>query len=323
MTAYNKDVLQKIAIRSLESYPDYKGKLTFLGQRDSITFKLESSKGKFLLKLHDHNDHNIVQNEIIQSELKWLEALNEETEIVTNKPVHNIHGDYVTVISVDDIAMSATLVLWVEGQILDREPNEKEVRALANVMVSLHEHACSWDIPQDFKRPNFNTSTLRSSLEKLKALQEKQIVQEYDIDILQKTIDQIIKNVNKLNKTKESWGLIHSDLHESNYVVHKDEVRPIDFSVCGFGFYMFDIAETLLHLESDNRRFFIDAYLRKRQLTQYNQRNLESLFLWQVIRGYGTHSSNPKEFEWISESVPMFVREYCSKYLNGQSFLFK
>ena len=36
----------------------------------------------------------------------------------------------------------------------------------------------------------------------------------------------------------QNWGLIHADLHEGNYLFHNEQIRPIDFYRCGFGYYL-------------------------------------------------------------------------------------
>ena len=42
-----------------------------------------------------------------------------------------------------------------------------------------------------------------------------------------------------------SFGMIHADFHPGNLLFHKGEVRALDFELCGWGYYLYDIAVML------------------------------------------------------------------------------
>ncbi|MGF9699937.1 phosphotransferase [Paenibacillus sp. MABNR03] len=78
-------------------------------------------------------------------------------------------------------------------------------------------------------------------------------------------IANVIKSYKRL---PSNWGIIHSDFHESNFVFYEDIPRPIDFSNCGYGFYLFDLAETFMHLLSEKRKVFISSFSKVNQLQE-------------------------------------------------------
>src|SRR5262249_3077964 len=51
-----------------------------------------------------------------------------------------------------------------------------------------------------------------------------------------------------LGQGPETFGLIHGDLHQWNYLFHQGEVRAIDFDDCGYGHYLYDMAVTLFNV---------------------------------------------------------------------------
>jgi aminoglycoside phosphotransferase (APT) family kinase protein len=53
----------------------------------------------------------------------------------------------------------------------------------------------------------------------------------------------------ELGKDSNVFGIIHRDLHLNNILFHDGEAYVIDFEVCGWGYYLFDVAVTLLSLE--------------------------------------------------------------------------
>ncbi len=53
----------------------------------------------------------------------------------------------------------------------------------------------------------------------------------------------------ELGTGPDVFGLIHSDLHQENYLFHRGRVRAIDFDDCGWGHFVYDLAVTLSELQ--------------------------------------------------------------------------
>jgi Ser/Thr protein kinase RdoA (MazF antagonist) len=53
----------------------------------------------------------------------------------------------------------------------------------------------------------------------------------------------------ELGASPDVFGLIHSDLHQENYLFHRGRVRAIDFDDCGWGHFVYDLAVTLSELQ--------------------------------------------------------------------------
>ncbi len=306
------EVLQQYGVAPLE--------LKYLGQRDTVTLQVITTNDIYLLKIHSECQ----QICIIESELLWLEALCRDTDnLIVPEPVRNKGGDLVTTIRINGIgSLIATLLRWVDGEILNRQPNPLEVTQLAEAMATLHIHSTQWQRPEGFKRPLYDSESLLKTLAKLALLLTENIITQSHYEIIETTIHRIISETSKLDISCETWGLIHSDLHESNYVVNTCKVHPIDFSCCGFGYYLFDVSESLLHLSPDNRLLFVEAYKQRRSLPSVNIRTLEVFFLWQIIRGFAFHSINPDEYKWLSDEIPKVTSYYCQKFIAGEPFLF-
>lgn len=50
-------------------------------------------------------------------------------------------------------------------------------------------------------------------------------------------------------ESRDSGGILHADLHIGNLIVSRDTIVPIDFSFCGYGYYLFDLSITLSSLK--------------------------------------------------------------------------
>ncbi|MEH2334763.1 phosphotransferase [Nostoc sp.] len=100
----------------------------------------------------------------------------------------------------------------------------------------------------------------------LRSLVDTGTISVTDFAVLENVVQQISNVITALEKTPTNWGLIHADLNENNYIFYAGEARPIDFSCCGFGYYLCDIAHTLLHLFPENR-MIVPQWLSKRAST--------------------------------------------------------
>jgi Ser/Thr protein kinase RdoA (MazF antagonist) len=141
--------------------------------------------------------------------------------------------------------------------------------------------------------------------------------------VLESVVQRISNVMISLEKTRTNWGLIHADLNENNYIFYAGEVRAIDFSCCGFGYYLYDIAHTLLHLFPENRRSFLSGYQSVCQLPDDYQSILEAFFLGAIINNFAFLASQRNEHDYLLETVPYVSESFCSKYLKGETFLFE
>ncbi|WP_310831401.1 phosphotransferase enzyme family protein [Paenibacillus pedocola] len=312
-----------IAQEALKKYDLGITELVYLGKSDSVTFRVNSSheNSGYLLKLHYSDSANRTKD-VIESELHWLEALSNDTDLIVPAPVRNGDHELITVISYGtEESLNVTCYRWVDGEVLDREPTVQEVSKLALLMSALHQHSMQWEIPEGFVRPVYHVESLMSSLAQLHKQISSGLLTDEQFTLLESTARRITEVIGQQPLTPEHWGIIHSDLHESNYVFHHQDPRPIDFSACGYGFYLFDIAETFLHLLPDNRKAFISAYKQHHQLPADYVNLLESYFIWAILRNFAFLSVNPLEHEDLSRTIPYVIGHYCQKYLNGEPFL--
>ncbi|RKL68433.1 aminoglycoside phosphotransferase [Salipaludibacillus neizhouensis] len=293
--------------------------VVFLGRSDNVTFRVDTLSGKYLLKLHLGSN----SKSMIESELMWLTAINQDTNLKVQSPIKNVDGEFVTTFNVKGNHSFWTLQSWIEGELLQEQPTTQEIEELANLMVTLHEHSTNWSVPESFSRPIFNTEHLLISSEELSTLIQVDVLTSEHYKIFQKVTNKIIPIIDIQDINSNTWGMIHSDLHESNYVLDNGTAYAIDFSCCGFGFYLFDIAETFLHINPDNQNKFIHFYQKKRKLQRDYHEVLEAFFLWQIIRNFALLSKNHEEFEYLSKTIPFVVENFCIKYLDDVRFLLK
>jgi Ser/Thr protein kinase RdoA (MazF antagonist) len=132
-----------------------------------------------------------------------------------------------------------------------------------------------------------------------------------EYDLLEQAAQRIERTMADLGEGEVHWGLVHADLCPDNYVICGDEVRPLDFDLCGFSYYMLDVAYALLWYGPRNRRAFLEGYGRLWTLPEDHRRLIEAFLVWGVIAML--------KF-WAP--APGLVAGTCVRYVRGEPFLF-
>src|SRR5262245_40342189 len=113
--------LRRLAVKALTAYPIDELRLTPLIHEDNTTFRVDSANGeRYVLRIHRHSRKTPAE---VRSEMLWLAALRQETELVAPVPVPTRDGDLVTIASVAEVPEPRICVLlrWVSGRFLDAE----------------------------------------------------------------------------------------------------------------------------------------------------------------------------------------------------------
>ncbi|MEH2397998.1 phosphotransferase enzyme family protein [Nostoc sp.] len=324
----------RLALTVLAQYNVGAAQLVFLGHSENVTFRVDARDGENsatfkVLRIHypiaQLSDHIWQQQAVIESELMWLTALHQDTDLVVPYPLQNLSGSFITSVAIDNTSatLNCTLLNWVNGSTLDSEPTPTQAGQVGELMAQLHQHTSLWELPSGFTRPKYDWEQLHTSLMGLRSLVDTGTISVTDFAVLENVVQQISNVITALEKTLTNWGLIHADLNENNYIFYAGEARPIDFSCCGFGYYLCDIAHTLLHLFPENRRSFLSGYQSVRQLPDEYQRILEAFFLGATVNNFAFLASQPNEHDYLLETVPYITERLCSKYFQGEAFLFE
>src|SRR5690606_16267328 len=140
--------------------------------------------------------------------------------------------------------------------------------------------------------------------------------------LYQEAAKKVLSNLTTMHPSEHNFGLIHADLHTGNIVFINDDPYPIDFGRCGYGYYLYDMAGSLLGLWPKHRRMFIQGYESIRKLETNYIRYLECFFVMFMIENYCHHASDPREVVGLIEEQ-QYAQAYIREYLNDRPFLFE
>jgi Ser/Thr protein kinase RdoA (MazF antagonist) len=321
-------VYDDIAKFALDQYSLAQEQRWFLGHSGSVTFRIETQEEKFLLRIHQAissaYDDVWEKPEVIESELLWLAALHHDTKLVVQKPIRNLQNRWITQVAGDENteAFYCSLLHWIDGEILQSERTPQQAYQLGVLMAQLHQHSQQWQIPQNFIRPAYDRHRFKAALAQLYPAISQGLISTENYNVLSSGVRQIQEMMETLKQNQEVWGLIHADLHDGNYLLHRDELRPIDFARCGFGYYLYDVASTIQYLPPAVRSSFFEGYQTSQKLPKNYIRIVEGFFIMAMIDVLSFHVNNPKEHQGVSDTVKDVTKEHIPLYLQGESFLF-
>ena len=64
---------------------------------------------------------------------------------------------------------------------------------------------------------------------------------------MQEKMARIQNEISILPKDVDSYGLIHSDMHQQNFLVNGDDISVLDFAGCYYGHFALDIGFAIYH----------------------------------------------------------------------------
>jgi Ser/Thr protein kinase RdoA (MazF antagonist) len=309
--------LKRAALRALENYDLDWEVIRFNKLSDTCTFLIETSKeGSFLLRIHSG-----MNREEINSELVWLDALNEKIDIAIPKGILDRNGS--TTVKIDQengYSGYASLMRWVEGVHASGGLTDGQIYGEGILLAKLHQVSHGFKLTSNFVRPVWGEVSFRQAMTRLTEHYDR-FLSDAEFQLYLSAAERILSRIIKLRTDGESYGLIHGDLHQGNIVFHNGEPRPIDFGRCGYGYYLYDIAHTILGLYPAQREIVIKGYESIMKLEDDWLAKLETFTVMVMIENYCHHAPDPRETEGLKAEQP-YAQAIIKNYLSGAPFLF-
>ncbi|MEO2203479.1 phosphotransferase [Paenibacillus pabuli] len=313
------DRARNVALSALQQYDLAWERIQYIQLSDTITYKVETNTSdSYLLRIHSDR----WSKEEIQSELIFLQSLNAVDEILVPVGIVSLTGSHV--LEVDTIEgyrkPYVTVMKWVEGEHVKGEITGALVSRMGSMMGKLHEAVSGLNLPPNFVRPVWGADSFRGEIAKLERYYTRFLSDQAWTEY-QHAVEKILSTLSGMEKNGQNYGIIHADLHADNIVFKDDLPYPIDFGRCGFGYFLYDLAGSLLGLYPRERMTFIQGYENVRRLGTDYIRDLECFFIMFMIETYCHHASNPEESTRLMDEQP-YAQAYIREFLKGNPFLF-
>ena len=319
-----------IARRALAQYGMQGHGLTFIRHGDNVTYKVQGPDASaHLLRIHvpatsamgAHGADPVA----VRSELQWLEALRQDTDLVLQRPVRNRAGALVTQIPVehDATAVNCTLLRWVRGQPYHRElESTHTARQIGETLAKLHLHASQWEFPEGFTRPKRDIPYSEGVLHSIEPAVRDGRISASDYAEFERSIALLTGRMRSLAEEQQTHGILHADAHKGNMLYDDGQIRLIDFSFCAFGHYLFDLGICFSDMKEELHGAFLGGYQGLRGLPDDYQTLVEGFFVGSMVGTFSFWVANPRAQELLAKKVPQIARDYAARFNRGERFWF-
>lgn len=260
---------------------DRNSALSLLKLRENAVYAVtdRAANEKLVIRVHRAGYHSDAE---LRSEWRWIAGLR-EYGVLTPVLRYSKNGRMFEIVEAPGVPepRQVDIVDWIDGEQfgsveegLEGSPDEIRARfeTLGGVMAKMHNHAQHWQAPEEFTRHAWDVGGLAGAepfwgrfweLPALSAPQKGRMLE---------VRDRLRAELAAFGTAPDRYGLIHADLVFENILTGADGIRVIDFDDCGYGWYLFDIATSIIFLHGTGhyavaKEALIAGYRQVRPLT--------------------------------------------------------
>lgn len=245
--------LRQMAIRALDHYHLEVVKVSLITNEQNGIFRVDTAdKQKYILRVITPDaGHSLGE---INSEMMFLHALHDQSDINAPLPLRNQSGKWVTTIEVDGIPQprSCAVFTWVKGKEIADYRTPKTWRLFGKLSAQLHEFARTFTPSDDFQLPIYDTIFPFAEDNVMFTDENRRYFTIEQFDLLQEALEKVQADIDQLYQVKADIQVIHGDLHHWNVLIAGNQLSPIDFEDLMWAHPIQDIATTLYYNRWDD-----------------------------------------------------------------------
>jgi Ser/Thr protein kinase RdoA (MazF antagonist) len=276
------------------------GTLRLLSQMTNVVFHVETPTSRYVLRFHSAGPLAPLESELI-----WSEYLAEETLLAVRQPMRTLGGGFLVECThpTDGTGYTAALFLWAEGQPATLDTlTEERLMQVGTYLGRLHQHAAVFTPPEGFVRPRLDWDGLFGADALYDPGEGAALFTPDHLRVFDAVAERTRAVMEALGTGPEQFGLIHGDFILKNYLLREDSICAIDFEYCGFGYYLYDLAPTLLQVSAsgDYARYkaaLLNAYVQLRPIAPPEYDMIETFVAARHVascRWIASHQDNPQ-----------------------------
>ncbi|PLT32686.1 phosphotransferase enzyme family protein [Bacillus sp. V5-8f] len=267
--------------------------IDLLNYSENATYIIKNPKDtseKYILRVGRPGYHTKTE---VESELQWLQSIDQHSELKVSLPIFGDNGEYVQVVEHDHEEFYCTLFTFLEGN-APEEDNEstliQQFERLGTITAQLHEHSVRYqDSLQNITRLTWDYDTILGSDPKWGRWQDGLAITPERLQLYEKVSNKIKKRLKQFGKNHNRYGLIHSDMRLANLLVDRDQIKVIDFDDCGFGWFLYDFATSLSFIEHkpyvpDLISSWLKGYRKVRSLSREEEQEIPTFIMMRRLQ---------------------------------------
>ncbi len=246
---------------------------------ENVTYKVSSEKGDFCIRITRKEHRGRGQ---LLAELDWIGFLaNHQTSV--SPALKSLDGDLLHEFKKEEGVYFASVFRWAYGELFKAEENLNRdfLESLGRLVGRTHRLTTSYD-GSNLEEPRKKWADSRH------IDQAEEIIKQSNSKLL-KYWREVRDWRLSLEASKETYGLVHTDIHTGNFHVKENvEITLFDFDDCSYNFFAYDLCIPLMSLFSV-------------QTQEFSYEKAEQIFLSSYLKEYDLPQI------WI-DRIPSFVR---------------
>jgi Ser/Thr protein kinase RdoA (MazF antagonist) len=261
----------------------------------------------------------------IESELSWVRALGEETNVKLPEPILGQSGTFVQELP---NGISAVAFGFVKG----RHPKSEDdilvtLNNLGAIAAQFHRHARIWERPTGFARKIWDfphclgNAAIWGNWRDAPGLSAKNIV------YLEPIVSTLKKRLEMFGCGPERFGLVHGDMKAANVLITDVGFHVLDFDDCGYCWFLYDYGCAMTGLDVGpaaiaRTQAWVSGYRQVADLSQEDEGMLPTFSLlrrFMTMAWSGSHTDSPNALDEFGAQYSMETLVIAEEYLNGHS----
>ena len=203
-----------------------------------------------VLRVHRAGYHSL---QAVRSELAWMAALREQTDVVTPQLIPACDGSEVVTVVRNDHPLNVDAVTYVAGCTAEERPEAVGFDQLGRITAAMHDHVEGWKTPNYFTRFSWNADTMIGPDGRWGNWRHAPGLTETGEAMAGSAVTELRRRLADFGCTPDRFGLIHADLRMANLMIDPDvaagPITVIDFDDCGWSWYLADLGAVVSFIE--------------------------------------------------------------------------
>lgn len=308
--------LRPLAFNALTNYSFEVDRLELVRNDLNGIFRVRTTTGdSYLLRVCLPDHHTL---ETLESEIIWLQALEEAEGITAPAPIPTRNGEMIVTASADGVPEERRCVLfsWLPGRNLQYTPTPEGFEKLGRLMARLHDHTDRWRPPPEFRVRTYNRLYPMGDPEGLLGARLRCAFDAETAALIAGMETRIVAELERLYR-EYSPQVIHTDLHVGNVKSYRGRLQPLDFEDLAWGLPVQDAAITFFYsMRAERfpelRRAFERGYASLRDWPEEYPGQVDLLIVHRALElhNYMLSTGFPGKERWL----PAFIQNVRGRY---------
>lgn len=304
-------------------------RLTLVNYSENHTFRLDGQdQSRRILRIHRPGYQDGAS---ITSELDWIRALSEQSDVLVPQPIAGADGRWVQKLQfAEEEGGTRNAVMFAFNKGISPDETSGQLPSLfeqlGEITAKCHLHAQNWPRPEYFIRPVWNVASMLSVEGLWGNWRVAPNLEDNWKQTLEKAQIELSDCFAEYGTSPDNHGLIHADMRLANFLVHDGVIRLLDFDDCGFGWFIYDFAASISFFEdsdivSELKQKWILGYQKHRKLSEQDLGMFDAAILLRrmlLLAWVGSHSETELA-QSLSDNFAKNTFKLAKRFLKGKA----